>query len=283
MARKAAAAFTMAKLPTGCTAFYIRVSIDKQADEGFSLSAQRQRLIAYCAAMGWQVCEDCIYIDGGFSGKSTARPQFQRMLEDAARGKFVRVVSVALDRLARSTRDFLGIVDTLDKAGVSIVLLKQNFDTGTPQGRFALTMFAALAELEVSQIAERTMSGRTEKARQGGFNGSPIPFGYNRAGDGSFTPNAHAATVRRVFADFLAGAAVNRIADALNAAHIPTATGARWYASTISYILHNGFYAGLVQYDGGEVAGEHVALIERADYEAVQSRLAVHPKRRAAI
>lgn len=222
-----------AALPTGCTAAYIRVSTDKQADEGFSLDAQRERIAAYCAAMGWELCgDDFVYVDAGVSGKTTERPAFQRMMEDARAGRFVRVVAVALDRLARSTKDFLGVVEALDRAGVAIVLLKQNFDTGTPQGRFALTMFAALAELEVSTIAERTMTGRIEKAKQAGFNGSPIPFGYDRAADGTFTPNAHADTVRRIFADYLAGAAVTKLADMLNSENVPTATGAKWYAST---------------------------------------------------
>jgi site-specific DNA recombinase len=266
-------------MPVACTAFYIRVSTDKQAEEGFSLEAQRQRLTSYCAAMGWAVCDDTsIYVDAGLSAKTTDRPAFLRMLQDAKAGKFQRVVSVALDRLARSTRDFLAIVDTLDKAGVAIVLLKQNFDTGTPQGRFALTMFAALAELEVGTIAERTMTGRIEKARQGGFNGSPVPFGYTRSGDG-FVPDAHAETVRRVFADYLAGISINRIADTLNAETVPTATAARWYASTVSYVLHNGFYAGLVQYDGAETDGTHAALVSRSDYEAVQVKLSSRARR----
>lgn len=262
-----------ALLPMECTALYFRVSTDKQATEGFSLEAQRQKLTAYCAAMGWAVCDDrFIYVDAGLSGKTTDRPAFRRMMEDAADKKFQRVVAVALDRLARSTRDFLGIVDTLDKAGVAIVLLKQNFDTGTPQGKFALTLFAALAELEAEQIRDRTNTGRTEKARQAGFNGSPIPFGYDRAADGAFTPNAHAETVRCIFADFLAGVSMNRIADALNGSHVPTANGAKWYASTVAYVLRNGFYAGLIQYGGQEVDGTHPALIDRADYERAELR-----------
>lgn len=276
MARKASRKESQAVLPTGCTAAYVRVSTDKQADEGYSLDAQQAKIVLYCQAMGWNLCEDCVYIDAGLSGKTVDRPAFQRMMHDADSGRFVRVISVALDRIARSTRDFLGIVDTLDKAGIAIVLLKQNFDTGTPQGRFALTMFAALAELEAEQISERTMSGRIEKARQAGFNGSPIPFGYHRDEAGNFTPNGRADVVRRIFADYLAGLSVNGIADQLNADSIPTATRARWHASTVSYVLHNGFYAGLVQYDGSEVEGTHPALISRIDYEAAQAQLGAH-------
>lgn len=273
MARKTQRNTAQGALLDGCTAAYIRVSTEKQVEEGFSLDAQRQRIAAYCTAMGWQLCDDCIYVDRGLSGKTTDRPAYHQMMRDAADGKFQRVVSVALDRLARSTRDFLGIVDTLDKAGVAIVLLKQNFDTGTPQGRFALTMFAALAELEAEQISERTMTGRVEKARQGGYNGSPTCFGYDRGTDGTFTPNRQADTVRGIFAVFIGGKSINALAKELNAANVPTATGAKWYASTVAYILHNGFYAGLVQYDGSEVRGTHEALVALADYEAVQARL----------
>ena len=87
------------------------------------------------------------------------------MMTDACAGQFQRVVSVALDRLARSTHDFLAVVDVLDKAGVAIVLLKQNFDIGTPQGRFALTMFAAMAETQSGDDCRTVATGREEKAR----------------------------------------------------------------------------------------------------------------------
>ena len=273
MARKNGKTMKQNALPTGCTALYIRVSTDKQADEGYSLDAQRNRLEAYCAAMGWPLCgEGFAYVDAGLSGKTTERPAFQRMLQDAAAGRFQRVVSVALDRLARSTLDFLNTVNTLNKTGVTIVLLKENFDTGTPQGEFFITLLAAMAQLETRTISERLATGRIEKARQGGRPGATVPFGYDLVG-GSFTPNGHAETVKRVYAAYLGGSAINRLADALNAENIPTATGAKWYPSTVSYILHNGFYAGLVQYDGQEVDGAHPALVSRATYEAVQAKL----------
>ena len=134
------------------------------------------------------------------------------------------------------------MVEALDKAGVAIVLLKQNFDTGTPQGRFALTMFAAMAELEAATIAERLAEGRVQKARQGGRPGATVPFGYDLA-SGTFTPNADAKTVKLAFRYYLLGGAINKIADALNAHGRRTATGKRWYASTVPYVLHNGFDA----------------------------------------
>ena len=68
-------------LPVDCTALYIRVSTDKQAEEGFSLDEQKRRLEQFCQGHGWNVCPDHIYVDAGVSGKSTARPGFQKMLQ----------------------------------------------------------------------------------------------------------------------------------------------------------------------------------------------------------
>ena len=70
-------------LDTGCTALYIRVSTQLQADEGYSLDAQRAKLEAHCQAHEWTVCPEHIYIDAGVSGKTVDRPQFQAMLAAA--------------------------------------------------------------------------------------------------------------------------------------------------------------------------------------------------------
>tara|TARA_B100000949_G_C14165719_1_gene401109 strand:- start:107 stop:715 length:609 start_codon:yes stop_codon:yes gene_type:complete len=162
------------------TALYIRVSTEKQADEGYSLEAQESRLQSFCDAQGWTVDAAHVYVDAGISGKSTERPAFLAMMQAAQDGQIARIVAIKLDRLARNTKDFLGTVERLQSYGCDLVLLKESFDTGTPHGKFALTMFAAIAELEASQIAERTMSGRKQKAAQGGDNGRYTPPGVQR-------------------------------------------------------------------------------------------------------
>jgi len=160
------------------TALYIRVSTEKQADEGFSLDAQGKRLRAFCVAQQWRVNDKHVYIDAGVSGKSTDRAQFQMMLQAANNREVTLIVAVKLDRVARNVKDFLGIVDRLKEVGCDLVLIEESFDTSTPHGKFALTMFAAMAELEASTIAGRMRSGKTEKASKGGYNGTRIPLGY---------------------------------------------------------------------------------------------------------
>lgn len=256
------------------TALYIRVSTDKQVDEGFSLDAQQTRLGAYCVANGWDVNPDHIYIDAGVSGKSASRPNFDRMLTAAATGTINRVVAVKLDRLARNTKNFLSLVEDLENWNCDIVLIKESFDTSTPNGKFALTMFAAIAELEASQITERVMSGKRQKASDGGYNGAQCPLGYDYDSvAGEFTTNDNAATVTRIFEQFNAGVSMTKIAAALVADGVPTKRGGRWYTGTVRYVLTNGFYAGITQYDGEEIDGAHESIITKNVYEMASNRL----------
>lgn len=257
-----------------CTALYIRVSTEKQADEGFSLDAQKSRLQAYCEAQQWFVCPGRIYVDAGLSGTSTSgRDGFNAMMQAAKDGDVKRVVAIKLDRIARNTKDFLAIVDQLQGYGCDLVLMKESFDTSTPQGKFALTMFAAIAELEASTITERVMTGKQQKASEGGYNGAQCPLGYAYE-NGEFAINEkQAVTVRDIFSSFVNGQSMASIAAALNAGNVPTVRGGQWYTATVRYILQNGFYAGLAQWDDTEVAGTHPAIISRRTYEDAHSRL----------
>ena len=259
----------------GATALYIRVSTDKQANEGYSLDAQREKLLAYCTAQGWAAADAHVYLDAGISAKSTDRPEYQRMLQAVAAGDVRRIVAVKLDRLSRNTRDFLGLLDYCDEHACGIVSIAESFDTSTPVGRAVVTVLMAFAELERSQIADRMQSGRDEKARQGERNGAPVPYGYTYTGGQWAAQPEQAATVRRIFAEFNRGASLRGIAAMLNNAGVPAPRGRAWYPAQVSYILDNGLYAGLVQYKGAGVPAENVpAIVGAADYDAAGVRLA---------
>lgn len=91
------------------------------------------------------------------SGKNTDRPQLKAMLQYVREGDTVYAESFS--RLARSTRDLLEIVEDLTSKGVQFVSLKENVDTSTPQGKFMLTVFAGLAQLERDTILQRQREG----------------------------------------------------------------------------------------------------------------------------
>ena len=115
-----------------------------------------------------------VFIDK-ISGKNMNRPQLRAML-DYVREDDVIVVS-DFSRLARSTKDMLQIVQELTDKGVALISIKENVDTDTPQGKFILTIFAALAELERETILQRQREGIAIAKRQGKYKGrKPIPY-----------------------------------------------------------------------------------------------------------
>lgn len=97
-----------------------------------------------------------LFIDKA-SGKNTYRAAFKEMMSFVRTGDIVIVESIS--RIARNTRDLLSIVSELTEKGVEFVSLKESIDTTTPQGRFMLTVFGALAELERESILERQREG----------------------------------------------------------------------------------------------------------------------------
>lgn len=138
---------------------YIRVSTDAQ-------NTARQDDLFTCLAV------DKIFREK-MSGATADRPQLKAMLDYVREGDVVHVESIS--RLARSTRDLLTIVGQLQEKSVQFVSHKEAIDTTTPQGRFVLTIFGALAELERETTAQRRDEG-IESAKKRG-----VKFGRPRA------------------------------------------------------------------------------------------------------
>ena len=160
-------------------AIYVRVSTQEQAQEGYSIDAQTERLQAYCRAKDWTVFG--VYTDAGYSGSNTKRPDLQRLLTDVRAGLVDCVLVYKLDRLSRSQKDTLMLIeDTFLAAGVAFVSMSENFDTSTPLGRAMVGILSVFAQLEREQIRERMAMGRAERARQGLYHGGGWkPFGYD--------------------------------------------------------------------------------------------------------
>lgn len=106
------------------------------------------------------------------SGKNTDRPQLQAMMEFVREGDTVYIHDFS--RLARSTKDLLDIVETLNDKGVNLVSNKENLDTSTPTGKLMLTMIGAINEFERQNLLERQREGIAIAKREGKFKGGQV-------------------------------------------------------------------------------------------------------------
>lgn len=131
---------------------YARVSTPDQ-----HLETQLYDLRKLAAQRGFEVVRE--YSDRGISASKARRPGLDSMLEDARRGEFACLLVAAFDRIARSTKNFLEIVDELNELGIEFISAREAIDTSGPMGRMFLTMVGSIAELERSLIVERIKAG----------------------------------------------------------------------------------------------------------------------------
>ena len=146
---------------------YIRVSTEKQE------TARQQEIMN-----NYQV--DRIFSEK-LSGANTDRPQLKAMLDYVREGDTLYIESIS--RLGRSTKDLLNIIDTLTTKGVTLISHKESIDTDTPTGKFMLTVFAALSQLEREQLKLRQREGIEIAKAQGKYTGrKPIEIDWEKFG-----------------------------------------------------------------------------------------------------
>ena len=157
------------------SAIYCRFSERPNGKECESNELQKERCTAFAAAHGYTVLD--VFEDRELSGKNTARPGFQKALKFAKQHK-ATLICYSLSRLSRNVRDTLAIADELHDSGAGLALLDINMDTTTSTGRCVLTILAAVAELERTQISERTSHAMKRKQAMGVAMGRIAPIGY---------------------------------------------------------------------------------------------------------
>ncbi|MCD8123624.1 MAG: recombinase family protein, partial [Lachnospiraceae bacterium] len=203
-----------------------------------------------------------VYIDGGFSGSNLNRPAMQRLIGDVQRDEISHVLVYKLDRLSRSQKDTLYLIeDVLNPHHTAFVSLGESMDTGTPMGRLMLGILSAFAQLERENIRERTRMGMLERVRDGYWmGGGRVPFGYDYdAEKGILVPNADAGTVRDMYLFYLEGYSPQNIADM---------TGLR-YDRQVVQILRRRTNLGKIVYNGQEYQGRHAPIVEPELFDAV--------------
>jgi len=250
---------------------YIRVSTQEQAEEGYSIQAQKERLINYCKAKDWNIVG--IYTDAGYSGSNLDRPGIQKLIEDIKIDKMNIVLVYKLDRLSRSQKDTLYLIeDVFLENGVDFVSMNESFDTATPFGRAMIGILSVFAQLERETIKERSLMGRIERAKSGLFHGGGFaPIGYDYV-DGKLVINEYEAMqVRKVYDLFLAGNGTDRIAKIMHDTGFKHKHGDWSHSSAVINILDNPLYIGKITYCGLVCDGLHEPIISQETFEKVQA------------
>lgn len=212
-------------------ATYIRVSTEDQAHAGVSLDAQQAACRAFATAKGWVIGEEIS--DPGASGSSLKRPGAQRVLELLNKRTIAGVIVWRLDRLTRSIRDLL---DLLELAGdqVGIVSVTESLDTTTPMGRFTTHLLGIIAQWERETIGARTSSAMSHIKAKGYYTGGRNPpAGCIVVPDGDrkrLVAGPNAEPVKAIWPMVLSGGTLREVVDHLRTSGIPgewTPTSAR--------------------------------------------------------
>lgn len=254
-------------------ALYVRVSTTSQMEEGYSIEEQKAKLESYCDIKDWHIYK--VYTDGGFSGSTTERPALEQLIKDAQSKLFDTVLVYKLDRLSRSQKDTLYLIeDIFLKNNIEFVSLLENFDTSTPFGRAVIGLLSVFAQLEREQIKERMQLGKLGRAKAGkSMMWAKTSYGYNYDKEtGSMTVNEYEAlAVKEIFTSYLAGMSITKLRDKINEEYPKQPA---WSYRTIRGILANPVYCGLNQYKGQTFQGTHKAIISLDDFEQTQRELA---------
>lgn len=255
-------------------AIYVRVSTTNQAEEGYSIDEQKDKLKSYCQIKDWNVYK--VYTDGGFSGSNTERPALEKLIKDAKNKKFDTVLVYKLDRLSRSQKDTLYLIEEVFiKNGIEFLSLQENFDTSTPFGKAMIGLLAVFAQLEREQIKERMQLGKLGRAKSGkSMMWSRTSYGYDYHREtGAMTINElEAIAIRDIFESYLNGMSVTKIRDMLNDKYPKTPN---WHYRIVRGILANPVYCGYNQYKGHVFLGNHEPIITEEAFNKTQEELKI--------
>ncbi|HVW26239.1 MAG TPA: recombinase family protein [Polyangiaceae bacterium] len=213
------------RAPAKQAVIYVRVSTDRQAQEGVSLDAQEAACRAHAARLGLEVV--AVESDPGFSGRlgHNARPGLARVLAAVRANPETAVVVYSLSRLGRSQRAVAELLAEDGPYRLRLVSVTEPIDMTTAMGRAIAGVITAFAQLESDLASERTTAALAYARTKGVRLGAPP------------CPPELVARVRETAAA-MPGASARAVAEHLNAAGVPSARGRAWHAKTVTRALN---------------------------------------------
>jgi len=225
-------------------ALYARVSTPSQGEEDkVSIPEQVQRIEKYCQEKDYTIADK--YVDIGYSGAKSKRPEFQRMLNDAKANKFSLIVCWKADRLSRGMYPAAALMEVIEPLGIRIEAVEENLD----MNYFA--MLSVIGKMELDNIRARTQAGREGNIKRGNNHIRP-PFGYDYHQESKrWVKNASEPKwVRQIFKWYIEGVSLYEIAKRLNNA-VLTKNRSRlgWTAQKVSQLVNSECYTGVAYYN----------------------------------
>lgn len=255
----------MADKKTKLVGIYIRISSDKQKEEGLSSKVQEKTLIDFCEEKEWNVYK--LYKDEGISGYSIKkRKGFLELLNDARNGIINVILILKFDRAFRNVMEAIMTLDEMSKIGVDFVSKGENIDTTTPYGRAMFQLISVFAELERNLTASRMDDIQNYKFSKGLMLGR-CPIGYK--------PIFEDKKKRKKIIEFIVDPKKSEI---VKEVFEMTADGVRWKdildkfkisRSTYYDMIKNKTYVGIISYNGVERQGSHKPLISKELFKKV--------------
>jgi len=223
---------------------YLRVSTEEQAEKGFSLQAQRDECLKKAKELG--CIEIMEYCDEGVSGSLLERPMLLNSLEEMKERSIDYFICFDPSRLSRNVSHQLILIDNIKKSGVKLIFAQSSYED-TAEGRFQLTIMAAVDEYERARLKIRTELGKRTKANQKLLTHNPNIYGYrfDKESDTLSIYEEQAGIVRQIFDWMLyEGMGPASIADRLNEIGIPSMRGKQWSRVSTNRVLNNYSYTG---------------------------------------
>ena len=234
--------------------------------------------IASQASEGWAEL-GTRYDDGGHSGGTLARPALQRLMRDVESGRVDIVVVYKIDRLSRSLRDFVRLVETFERHSVTFASVTQQFSTTSSMGRLTLNVLLAFAQFERELTSERTRDKFAALRSKGMRPQGGRPFGYRFSGRHLEIDEAEAALIRRIFASFIRLRTATSIPERLNRAGLLNHRGRPFTLAFVRRLLRNRLYRGDLVHQGQATPGAHPAIISQRVWDRAQLVMTPHAER----
>ncbi len=254
--------------PSGTAVIYARYSSHAQREA--SIEQQIRECTQYAQRGGLKITST--YADKAISGKTDHRPQFQRMMNDAAQGKFQYVIAWKSNRMGRNMMQAMVNEARLNELGVRCLYVEEDFDD-TAAGRFALRNMMNVNQFYSDNLAEDVIRGMMDNASKCMVNG-PCPIGLKRGEDGRFAiEEAGAKVVREIFERVNEGESFAVIANELNAKGIKTSRGNRWNKNSFHTIISNEQYIGVYSFSGLRIENGIPPILRKELFYSVQEKL----------